>query len=40
MEKLVMAIRDIAYKFATKQVNTLKAINIRNIGVKMTDAYR
>ena len=40
MEKLIIAIRDIAYKFATKQINTLRAITIKNIGVKMSEAYR
>ena len=40
MEKLIIAIRDIAYKFATKQISTLRAINVKNIGVKMSDAYR
>lgn len=35
-----MEIRDIAYKFATRQVDVLEAIEVRNIGVKMSEAYR
>ena len=40
MENLLVMLRDLVYKFATKKINIVDGISLNNFGVKMIDRYR